>query len=511
MPPDPDVTRIRPIAATLLGVLAVGLIHAWQIPYSFSMSDEGFLWYGVQRVMQGEVPLRDFMAYDPARYYSAARLMGLAGDDGLLALRVAMLAFQAASVAIGLAVLAGVGGRREAVFAALLLGVWMVPYYKVHDQLAALLLLLALADLVRAPTAAACLRTGVAIGVAALIGRNHAAYGVFGATLAAAWLAMTPPGRVAIRRGWAPGLAGLVLGISPLLAMCALVPGFAVAFADSVRFLFEFGATNIARPVPWPWQLRGRFVAHVTLPLLGTGITLLAIAAFVPASIVWVGLQRLRRRAVPPALVSAACLALPYAHYAFSRPDTVHAVLGVLPLLIGTLTILAACRPVRRWLLAGGMAVLSLCATGPLHQAWQCERNPACAQVEIAGSQFTVLPATRDEIALLRHLATAYAPGRTPFIAVPFWPGAHALLGRRSALWEIYPLVDRAERTQIAEVARLRETKPGFAIIARFGVDWRMDTRFEVTHAPIYRYITEHFERRDDPTFPDLEIYRARD
>ena len=56
---------------TLFWYLAFGDVH-------LNVIDEGYLWYGVERTVEGQVPGRDFQAYDPGRYWwCAARLRRL--------------------------------------------------------------------------------------------------------------------------------------------------------------------------------------------------------------------------------------------------------------------------------------------------------------------------------------------------------------------------------------------------------------------------------------------------
>jgi len=117
----------------------VFLLFLWQGHISFSLADEGILWYGVQRVMLGETPIRDFMSYYPGRYYWSAALMSLWHDNGIISLRIAVAVFQALGLFIGLTLIARstAGWKRESwlwlLISALLFIAWMFPRHKLFD------------------------------------------------------------------------------------------------------------------------------------------------------------------------------------------------------------------------------------------------------------------------------------------------------------------------------------------------------------------------------------------
>ena len=516
---DRMAVRYVPGAAVLIIVVVLVLVTFKLDSHSgFNLWDEGFLWYGAQRVMRGEVPIRDFMAYDPGRYYWAAAVMALKGSDRLINLRIAIAVFQALGLFVGLRVIATPVATRLrdviafTVCAAVTQGLWMTPDYRVFDLAVTCILIGALTALVRTPRLDRYFQAGVVVGLAAVFGRNHGVYGLAGSLGVMIWLGLTPRLGPGFLKGGLGFTAGVILGFLPVLLMAALIQGFATAFIDSVLLLFRQGATNLPLPVPWPWTVNfASGSSYEVIRGLLIGMFFIATLVFGPVGLVWASVAKKRGQGVAPAFVACAGLALPYAHYAFSRADVEHLGAGIFPLLFGIIVLAAGGSRLRRWTIGILLLTTSSWVMIQDHPAWNCRALAGCVTVEITGSVFAIDPGTAGEIDLLRKLAATYAPAGETFIAAPFWPGAYAVLGRKAPMWEIYALFPASVADEQAEILRLKAANPRFAIILDLALDGRDELRFRTTHPLIYKYILDNsrpVNATPEPTFGIYEMQR---
>ena len=515
----PLIHQILPVfVLTAFAVLAPFL---WQGHKGFNLWDEGYLWYGAQRVLLGEVPLRDFMSYDPGRYYWSAALMSLWGDNGILALRGAVAVFQTIGLFTGLLLIAQksplhfkLPGFLYLLLSALTLMVWMYPRHKLFDISLSILLVGVLSFLVQHPARLRYFVCGLCIGLVAVFGRNHGVYGAVGSVGVMVWLAIKPGGPTD-QPGFVEGLllwaAGVAAGFTPLLTMVLFVPGFAGAFWESIRFLFEVKATNLPLPVPWPWKVSFDSIpSEEAIRGVLVGLFFIGILIFSLVGIAWILFQKFHNKAVSPVLVASVFLGLPYAHYAYSRADVGHLAQSIFPLLIGCLVLLAAQPAKIKWPFAVALCTMSLWVMHAFHPGWQCHASGQCKAIEISGNQLMVSPEVESDVRLLRKLAREYAPDGGSFVVTPFWPGAYPLLNTKSPMWGIYALFPRNEDFQQEEIKRIAAASPGFVLIYDLPLDGREELRFRNTHPLIYRYIIEHFDQVFDSPNPVYQIYTGR-
>ena len=513
---NPITNKNNHLAIQILA-LAIFIVFAtfiWQGNKGFTLWDEGYLWYGTQRVMLGEVPIRDFNSYDPGRYYGSAALMSLWGGNGIMALRGASAIFQSIGIFVGLLLIAKTLKKQDFLYlllSSIIFMVWMIMSFKAVDYSLSILLIGVLTFLVQSTTCRQYFLAGLCIGLAAFFGRNHAIYGVVGSLGVFLWLNVNRLDGVDLKRGFSFWMAGVLTGFMPIILMALLVPGFAVSFIDSVLFLFEIKATNLALPIPWPWT--AHFVSlHIEYSIRGylIGLFFIATVSFAVLSITWVFLQKFQNKQVSSVLVASSFLSLPYAHYAYSRADVFHLSLGIFPLLVGCFALFATQHDKVRWFLALMLSIASIWVALIFHPGFQCYLSQQCVNIEISGSNLLVDAGTANDIGLLRKLVGQYAVDGRSFIATPVWPGAYAFLKRKSPMLEIFPVFPRTPAFEKTEIARIKMANPGFVLVFDIPVDGRDELRFRNTHPLIHQYIMDNFERLSDSPNPAYQIYKAK-
>jgi hypothetical protein len=315
-------------------------------------------------------------------------------------------------------------------------------------------------------------------------------------------------GRLAPRVG--AFLGGIALGAAPLAGMLAGVPGFARSYLDSILFFVREGRTNFPRPVPWPWTFDlGRMDAWSAAQVCSLGLCFLLTVVFFAAGgiavLTWPA-ARLRRHAL---LAGAVVVGAVYTHYTFSRPDLAHLGSSIHPLLLGLAALPAAwagsqrlaARPGTarrlRWAAGAAAGLLLAAITGatalPAQPLYRQLAGPTLVPCRIGGEDLLVRPRIAALLDWARREAAARIPPAAPVFLAPNLPGLYTVLGRRSPVFDIYPIWPAAGGGDDRMLAELRRHHVDWAIVQDAAVDGREELEFRHTHPETWRYIETNF------------------
>lgn len=547
----PDVPR-RSGGWLLPAVLALALSAALlgaQRRLDLTLNEEGFLWYGAVAVAHGDVPLRDFYSYDPGRYYWAAAWTPLAGQ-GLLGLRLATAAFGALGLFCGLlAARRAVGHPVLLALLGIALTLWLLPRHKLYEPAVQMGGVLAATALVEHPTRRRHLAAGALTGFGLFMGKNHGLYlGVafLALILLLAWRGAGGTGdasgtraRLAARLGaW---LGGILLGAAPLAVMLAGVPGFARSYVESILFFVREGRTNFPLPVPWPWRYAlGRMDAWAAIQVGGLGLCFLLTAAFFGGggvALLAAPAARLRRN---PLLAGAIAVGATYTHYTFSRADLAHLGSAIPALLLGLAAVPAALtggegegtRPVagevdsarrvpgawgwaRRVAGAGAMLLiggLTVAVALPAQPFYRRLAGAPLVPYRVAGEELLLRPRIAGLLGWAERESAARIPAGAPILMAPNLPGLYPALGRRSPVWDVYPIWPAAGRLDDRMLEELRRHRVEWAILQDAAVDGRAENEMRSTHPETWRYLEANFQPVSvlDPAQPRRAALLAR-
>lgn len=493
----------------LLAVIAVAASFFWQGHMGLSTGDEGFLWYGAQRVMHGEVPIRDFDSYDPGRYYWTAMIMFLLRDDGIIALRIANALIQTLGLFLGLLLIDRSAPKKNFLFllvATITLFFWMFPWFKLFDISLTIALIGVLSFMVVQPTSKRYFGVGLSIGFVAALCRQQGTFGALGGLGILLYHVLPGSNRPKPIKGFLIWFTGVITGYLPAFLMFALVPGYALAFWNGICvYLFEIKGAFVSLPVPWPWLVPlGQVSVGGGVRWILSGFFFMAPVIFGVSGLVWAIYQRLHKRPVSSVLFACVFLALPYAWYVFAAPDISRVGLGIFPFLIGVLIILGNKPAKFKWPFVSLLCVATILVMLPNHPGWASNRY---VEVDLGGDKLKIYPETAKYFAMLNKLAKDYAPDGQTFIAVPRSTTSYAVLRRKAPMYEIYSFSPRSEVFQQTEIERIKSANPGFALIweqPAFGSD---RLRFSKTHPLIFQYILDHFDPLPSLDYTDDPAY----
>jgi hypothetical protein len=495
--------RQRLLWLALLTFLIVYFQNAPMIRQGFNLADESFLWYGARAILRGQVPIRDFMSYDPARYYWVAFIMWCVHGDGIIAMRIADIFLEFIAVFLTTALIARDLKFRNLPFillVAVTATAWIAPIFKVADMMQTIILVAIFTWAADKPSVKRFLVLGIVTGFGAFIGRNHGIYGIFAGFLLLAYVWLDANRKEPLIKSFGAWVGGNFIGYLPGFAML-LIPGYAPQFWDAVMFVFRQGTTNIPQPVPWPWTpspipLNGALFAQ----RLSLGVFFVLVLAFAVGAPIGVFIARKKKFELPPIIVATAFLAIPYAHYAFSRADPTHMALGVYPVLIAILYGLSRTRAYIRYplaLITLGMSMIITAWFQPLllpkvapSMRWQ--------DINIAGDALTVDWGTYQDCVMLEDLTSRYASHHQNILVVPFWPGAYPLLDRMSPISEIYVLFPQNEEFQQQQIEDIKKADPSLVVIYNLELDRRKDLLFSSTHPLVYQYIAKNYRKLNE-------------
>ena len=473
----------------------------------FSLWDEGFLWYGVQRIVQGELPIRDFFAYDVGRYLWLALGMTVWGDNGLVAFRFGLATMQIVVLMSALLLFRRTTLSLWAIpIVSLVISLWAWPAYRMPDVMIVVVAVAALTVMQRyAHWTGFVLGMGICYGLATiLVGdmRKHIAFFVFGMLMVAvSWLLRRRHWRQVL--AWlGDGLVGLGIGVLPLLGFALAQPEFGVQYWEHmvVGFL-QRETANIPLPYPWVWSVPWSGNAHGWL--VGLVFTVFVLAG--PLWLGWLWWQSWQRVAPNPIVLASVGMIPPYITYVLSRADLAHLTQGMVLVVLAWIALAVEWRRLRRWLALSGVVVVSLLVMLPAQPWWECRYAVECRAARINADEIHIPGFIADEIDLIQQFGDRYLQDGGQVYITPFWPGAYSILNTRSPVWEIYAIWPRDEHFQQREIDRLEAAKPAAVLLKKDGLDGAEERRFRNTHSMMYEYLRKQY--RPVPNFTLLPGY----
>ncbi len=473
---------------TAFGVFFVFLMVF--IPFSktynldFIISDEGYLWYGVQQTLRGKIPIRDFRAYDPGRYYWCAFWCKLFGES-LVTIRFSLKIFQFLAL---ITFLIFISPRLEesivAILALIVLFLWSGLIHKTIDNILPIFSVTFLLSVIDSGNAESFIIYGLFTGITLIIGLNHFAYHLFALLLL---LLMYSNFEVSAA---VYSIIGLSLGMAPFLFFLILTKTGRVYFDKKIIRILTRKTTNLKLPIPLPWNTfpKNSKKNSKIIALKWVFATLPVYLVLSITYILFVDSENLVFNA-------AIFMAIPYANHIYSRADKSHLIGGISPLLLSIFALFSI-----NFYLFTFLLVLILIVT--YYVIWMPDYYPLISRKhnlnthEVSINNQKIRTSRSTSILIKNSLSLKErCNGKGQMVFLPKLAGLYAITKTIAPIYDtfsVYPPINKEENQMLSE---FNKTDVQFCIVDNSKLDDKNSLRFQNTYPKIWKYLQTHFKR----------------
>lgn len=507
MNPNKSIDRKLLLEAFVGTTLLCTIAFVLQSSFGFGTADEGLLWYASQRVAQGDVPIRDFFAYDPGRYYWNSLFFHILSDNGLNTLLIAAATFGALGLATSWYVMgvAKVNLKWRILFSIAITVALGYPRHKVYEQSLSLILVVMTYSVLSSPSSLRkWFSAGLVTGIAAIFGRNHGVFFLVAFSLCGIYL-LAFRKLSNITQSIASCSLGVVTGYTPIIAMYLLDADFRVAFWQSV-----LSASNwqLPLPIPFIWTLDAPpFFDFAYLMQISIGLICIAIPIIYLLGAALLFQKSAKCPEIAPALLlyaAASVSGIPYLHQAFDRADFGHIAQATLPVFIA-LPALASLKFREHWQRISTHTAIYFVLTA-LIVAWlpnepkvrleyaEALHPGSTTKTLISETPFTIDTNQSNFLNKIKKVAEKCNIQDDEFLALPYFPGFYAYLGLKAPFWEMYYLYPRPAELQSRHIEAISNVRL-ILMSPEAAMDGLERLKLKYIYGDLLKYIEKNYEK----------------
>lgn len=470
-------------------LVLISLFHLPGLKTELNLADEGYLWFGVMQVLNGKVPIRDFRAYDPGRYYWLALLASLFGRK-LLVIRLGLLFSQLIALGVALVIVYSVSEKMiSVIFAGFILAFWMFPRHKQIDIMFSMTTPFFAVLLAVEPGTSIFILSGCYLSICFLFGLNHGLYASASLFLVMSCLLLGQKINLMEFLFWEAVILGLAA--FPVLLMFFFISGyFGDYWEQKISRILKRGTANLPLPIPFLWKkapfkqkniesgeqwlIKSLFTFLPVLYISVIIFVLLLTSSITPQHYSWLALS---------------FCGLCYLHHAYSRADLSHLAQSIAPFIL-LVTIIAS--EFSYWWIAGLVfAVLSMRYIYWNNQIWirAAFKRYQVKEFDI-GEVVLKLPIKQAAyIERVRTLVDTYSEKGDSVVLLPKILTLYPMMQRKAAVYDIFCVYTASQLEQARMIKEIKSSKSVFVLIHNVAMDQRAELCFERTHPAVWAYL----------------------